>query len=60
LGARDLDALKRRTRVGMGRCQGGFCLPRLMEILSEELNVDYTEITKSGRDSKIVVGKVKE
>jgi glycerol-3-phosphate dehydrogenase len=60
LGARDLDALKRRTRVGMGRCQGGFCLPRLMEILSEELNVDYTEITKSGRNSKIVVGKVKE
>lgn len=60
LGARDLDGLKRRTRVGMGRCQGGFCLPRLMEILSEELNIDYTEITKNGRNSKIVVGKVKE
>lgn len=60
LAARDLDGLKRRTRVGMGRCQGGFCLPRLMEILSEELNLDYTEITKFGRNSKVVVGRVKE
>ena len=35
-GARTLDAVKRRTRCGMGRCQGGFCTPRLVDILQEE------------------------
>ena len=39
VGARTLDGLKRRTRSGMGRCQGGFCTPRLLEILSQELNL---------------------
>ena len=39
VGARTLDGIKRRTRSGMGRCQGGFCTPRLIEILSGELGV---------------------
>jgi glycerol-3-phosphate dehydrogenase len=48
VGARDLDAVKRRTRAQMGRCQGGFCTVRLMEILSRELNIPENEITKNG------------
>ena len=39
VGARTLDGIKRRTRSGMGRCQGGFCTPRLIEVLSSELGV---------------------
>ena len=39
IGARTLDGIKRRTRSGMGRCQGGFCTPRLIEILGSELGL---------------------
>lgn len=60
VGARSLDGIKRRTRAGMGRCQAGFCSPRTMEILERELNMNMEEITKSGGDSKIVVGRTKE
>lgn len=59
LGARDLDGVKRRTRAGMGRCQSGFCGARVMEILSRELNIPMQEVTKFGKDSKIVVGELK-
>ena len=59
-GARSLDGVKRRTRAGMGRCQGGFCSPRVMEILSRELNVPMTELTKFGGESKLLVGALKE
>ncbi len=60
LGARSLDGVKRRTRAGMGRCQAGFCSPRTMEILSRELSMDMMDITKSGGESKIVVGTNKD
>lgn len=56
LGARSLDGVKRRTRAGMGRCQAGFCTPRTMEILARELQVDQSEITKSGGASRVIVG----
>lgn len=56
LGAKSLDGVKRRTRAGMGRCQAGFCSPKTMEIIARELNVSMFDITKSGGDSKIVVG----
>ena len=59
-GARDVDGVKRRTRSGMGRCQGGFCSPYVVEILARELGVDYTEITKFGGESYINIGKTKE
>lgn len=59
-GAVDLDGLKRRTRAGMGRCQAGFCTPRLMEILARETGKDFTEISKKGKGSEIVVGKTGE
>lgn len=51
--ATTLDAIKRRVRTGMGRCQGGFCTPKIMEILSKELKVPMTQIKKSGDDSEI-------
>ncbi|MEG1291170.1 MAG: NAD(P)/FAD-dependent oxidoreductase, partial [Lachnospiraceae bacterium] len=56
LGAKSLDGVKRRTRAGMGRCQAGFCSPRTIEILARERGVDPSEITKSGGESKIIVG----
>ena len=60
VGARSLDGVKRRTRAGMGRCQAGFCSPRTMEILARELHVSMAEITKSGGDSDLIVGTVKD
>lgn len=60
LGARSLDGVKRRTRAGMGRCQSGFCSPRTMEILARECGMSMFDITKSGGDSKIVVGTNKD
>ena len=59
-GARSLDGVKRRTRAGMGRCQAGFCSPRVMEILARELGVPQSEITKAGGKSKIIVGTNKD
>jgi len=59
VGARSLDGIKRRTRAGMGRCQGGFCSPRVMEILSRELGIPVEEITKMGGNSRILVGRTK-
>lgn len=60
LGAKSLDGVKRRTRAGMGRCQAGFCSPRTMEILARERHVSMFDITKSGGDSRIVVGTNKD
>ena len=59
LGARSLDGVKRRTRAGMGRCQAGFCSPKVMEILHRELGLPYEEITKSGGRSNIVIERTK-
>ena len=59
-GARDLDGVKRRTRAQMGRCQGGFCGPQIVEILSRELGIPYEEVTKSGKGSYINIGRTKE
>lgn len=58
-GARDVDAVKRRTRAGMGRCQGGFCGSKVVEILSRELDIPMNEITKNGNGSKILYNKTK-
>lgn len=59
LGAKTLDGVKRRTRAGMGRCQSGFCSPRVMEILSRELGIPMEDVRKSGADSEIVVEKIR-
>ncbi len=60
LGAKSLDGVKRRVRAGMGRCQGGFCGPKVMEILARELGVPMETITKSGGGSRMILGKDKE
>lgn len=60
LGAKSLDGVKRRTRAGMGRCQSGFCSPRTMEILARELGKNIYEITKTGGESRLVVGTNKD
>lgn len=56
LGAKSVDAVRRRTRAGMGRCQGGFCTPRVMEILAREWKVPMASITKFGPGSELTVG----
>ncbi len=53
-GARTLDGVKFRCRAGMGRCQGGFCTSRVMDILSKRLNIPLTEVTKRGGESWII------
>ncbi len=56
-GARTLDDVKRKVRAGMGRCQGGFCTPRVIEILSRELNIPYTEVKKFSERSYLTLEK---
>ena len=58
-GARDLDGVKRRTRAGMGRCQGGFCGPMVTEILARELGIPLEQVTKFGGSSYLNVGKTR-
>ena len=59
-GAKDLDGVKRRVRAGMGRCQMGFCTPKIMEILAEELHESIDEVSKRGQGSEITIGRIKE
>lgn len=60
LGAKTIDGVKRRVRAGMGRCQGGFCGPRVLEILSREFNISPLEVTKHGGNSNVLSSKLKE
>ena len=50
-----VDAIKRRTRAGMGRCQGGFCQPRVLELLARECGKDWVDINLKGEGSNILV-----
>ena len=59
IGAVDLDGVKRRTRAGMGRCQSGFCSPRVTEIISRELNIPMINVTKKGGTSYILEAKTR-
>ncbi len=54
LGARTVKGVKKRVRPGMGRCQGGFCEPRVVEILARELNVSPLDIVLDGPGSWIL------
>ena len=54
----DIDGVKRRTRSGMGRCQGGFCGPYVMQLIAEERGIAKTEVTKKGKGSYMLTGKV--
>lgn len=59
LGARTVDGIKRRVRASAGRCQGGFCLPAIMEILARETGVDFDEVVKNNDNSYYVDGHIK-
>ena len=58
--ARTISAVKYRTRAGMGRCHGGFCLPRIVEILKEEYGLLSEEIKLKNLDSPLFIGKTKD
>ena len=56
--ATDIDGVKRRTRSGMGRCQGGFCTPYVMCLIGKETKKQMTEVTKKGGKSNMVTGRL--
>ena len=55
-----MDMIKKRIRPGMGRCQGGFCTPKILKILSRELDKPVTEITKNDVGSEMVFSRTKQ
>jgi glycerol-3-phosphate dehydrogenase len=59
VGARTLDGIKMRVRAQMGRCQGGFCTPKLMKILARELRIPVEQVTLKGGDSRLLLGRTK-
>lgn len=60
LGATSLDAIKRRTRAMMGRCQGGFCTPRIVDLLIDRYGKQPEEIYKKNDNSKLFYGLIKD
>lgn len=60
LPAHSLDGVKRRVRAGMGRCQAGFCSPRVMELICKYTGCSMEDVTKFGGESKQILGKIKE
>jgi glycerol-3-phosphate dehydrogenase len=56
---RSLDSIKRRTRAGMGRCQGGFCFLKVMEIISKETGIPIDDVIKENSSSRIIIGDIK-
>ncbi len=59
LPARTLGGIKRRVRAGMGRCQGGFCGSKIMDLIAKYSNLSKLEITKEGGNSYILSGVTK-
>lgn len=60
LGARTFVSIKYRARAGMGRCQGGFCMPRITRILRDEFGYTPEDFIQKSRTSPLFVGKVRE
>ena len=60
VGATTIDGVKRRLRAGMGRCQGGFCGPKVLEILAREWGVPVEEIEKNLPGSYMVTGEIRK
>ena len=56
--ARDMDGVKRRTRSGMGRCQGGFCGSYVMKLIARERGIAKEQVTKNGAGSEMVIGRL--
>ena len=55
-----IDGVKRRVRPGMGRCQGGFCGPIVLDIIAKEKNIPPESVKKSGANSELLLGSTKE
>ena len=54
-----VDGIKKRVRPGMGRCQGGFCSPLVMQIIADQMKIPISEVKKSTGDSVITFGETK-
>ena len=54
-----VDAIKRRVRAGMGRCQGGFCFSKVMELIARERKMSINDVVKENKNSRIIVGDIK-
>ena len=54
-----VDGVKKRVRPGLGRCQGGFCMPLVMQIISEVTGMPLEEVKKNGSDSSLLFGRTK-
>ncbi len=54
-----IDGIKRRVRAGLGRCQGGFCLPNVVKLIQNEAGIKAIEITKKGNASNLLTGETK-
>lgn len=59
VGATTIEGIKRRTRAGMGRCQGGFCQPKVLSILSRELEIPEKNVLLENEKSNVVIGNLK-
>lgn len=60
LGAKSIDAVKRRVRAGTGRCQGGFCGPKVIEILARELDIPVEEVNKNNAGTYMIAGRTRQ
>ncbi len=60
LGVKTMDGIKRRCRAGMGRCQGGFCMPKIVKILRKEYKIKEKDILKNESNSNLFFGKIRE
>lgn len=60
LKVKSVDAIKRRTNAGMGRCQGGFCFTKVVSAIMQERKIKYKDVLKENRGSEIAVGKIRE
>lgn len=60
LGVATIDGVKRRVRAGMGRCQGGFCMPLVAKTIAEQKGIAYYEVEKGDVGSYIAIGNLKE
>ena len=60
LGAKSVNGIKMRTRAGMGRCQGGFCLPKIIPVLSRELGISMEEVRLYGKGSELLKGRKRD
>lgn len=56
---RSLDGVKRRVNAGMGRCQGGFCGPKVLELIARELNIQPEDVVMEKEGTFILTGETK-